>query len=59
MSCPYPHKRPSRQADVVARLLPMLATTGSLPPDDGAWMFEAKWDGVRALVHCDDGRVSA
>ena len=29
---------------------PMLATAGGLPPDNGLWVFEGKWDGVRALV---------
>jgi bifunctional non-homologous end joining protein LigD len=28
----------------------MLATAGALPPDDGRWAYEVKWDGVRALV---------
>ena len=34
---------------------PMLATAGALPPDNGLWVFEAKWDGVRALVGIDAG----
>lgn len=29
---------------------PMLATAGPLPPEDGQWAFEGKWDGVRALL---------
>lgn len=28
-----------------------------LPPDDGRWAYEYKWDGVRALVFVEDGRV--
>lgn len=35
----------------------MLATPGALPPDDGRWAVEVKWDGVRALVAVEDGRV--
>lgn len=35
----------------------MLATAGTLPPDDGHWAFEVKWDGVRALVAVEDGAV--
>jgi bifunctional non-homologous end joining protein LigD len=32
----------------------MLATLASrLPPDDRAWAYEYKWDGVRALVYVD------
>ena len=38
-------------------LPPMLATLGELPPDDG-WAFEMKWDGVRALVAVEGGRVT-
>ena len=38
-------------------LAPMLATTGPLPADDGRWSYEVKWDGVRALVAVEDGRV--
>jgi bifunctional non-homologous end joining protein LigD len=37
-------------------LRPMLATTGPLPKGPG-WSFELKWDGVRALVFVDGGRV--
>ncbi len=39
-------------------LAPMLATTGSLPRDDGRWSYEVKWDGVRALVAVEGGRVT-
>ena len=39
-------------------LRPMLATTGSLPTDDDAWAYEVKWDGVRALVAVEGGRVT-
>jgi bifunctional non-homologous end joining protein LigD len=39
-------------------LTPMLARSGTeLPPDDGRWALEMKWDGVRALAYCDGGRV--
>jgi bifunctional non-homologous end joining protein LigD len=31
---------------------PMLAETGK-PFDDPDWMFELKWDGIRALAFCD------
>jgi bifunctional non-homologous end joining protein LigD len=30
----------------------------SVPPDDGRWAFEMKWDGMRALVVVEDGAVS-
>lgn len=38
---------------------PMLATSGPLPPDMEPWVFEPKWDGFRAMVHCDGRRVRA
>ena len=36
---------------------PMLATAGPLPPEDGRWAFEIKWDGVRAVAHSEPGRL--
>jgi bifunctional non-homologous end joining protein LigD len=39
------------------QLRPMLATLGKLPRDDG-WAFEMKWDGVRALIRVDGGRIT-
>jgi len=39
-------------------LRPMLARSEPhLPPDDGAWALEMKWDGVRALAYCEGSRV--
>ena len=37
--------------------LPMLATPGILPPteEDGAWGYEFKWDGVRAVASVQGG----
>jgi bifunctional non-homologous end joining protein LigD len=41
-------------------LKPMLAVAGPLPPakDDDKWSYEVKWDGVRALVAVDGGRLT-
>lgn len=36
---------------------PMAAVLGELPPDDDAWAYEMKWDGVRAVAYVDGGRV--
>jgi bifunctional non-homologous end joining protein LigD len=33
----------------------MLATAGSLPPDDHTWAYEMKWDGVRAIAFVEGG----
>ena len=41
-------------------LSPMLATLGQLPParEDAKWAYEMKWDGMRAIVRIDGGRLS-
>src|SRR6186997_3289627 len=39
------------------QITPMLATSGPLPPEDGRWAFEIKWDGVRAIAHSEPGRL--
>ncbi|HEV2375647.1 MAG TPA: non-homologous end-joining DNA ligase [Streptosporangiaceae bacterium] len=39
------------------RLEPMLARPGVLPPDNGTWALEMKWDGVRVLAYVDGGAV--
>src|SRR4051794_11102770 len=38
-------------------LVPMLAKAGPLPRDDERWAYEIKWDGVRALVYSEPGRM--
>src|SRR5690349_2145487 len=35
----------------------MLATSGKLPPDDDRWLYEVKYDGWRALLYVEAGRV--
>ncbi|MHB1775604.1 MAG: non-homologous end-joining DNA ligase [Acidimicrobiales bacterium] len=40
-----------------ALVRPMLCRTGGLPAPDEEWSFEFKWDGVRAVVYVDGGRV--
>ena len=37
----------------------MLAVAGKLPADDEDWAFEIKWDGVRAILFVEGGRVRA
>jgi bifunctional non-homologous end joining protein LigD len=39
------------------RIEPMLARTGSLPPEDGRWAYEVKWDGIRAIGYAEGGRL--
>jgi bifunctional non-homologous end joining protein LigD len=39
------------------RIVPMLATLADLPAKDEGWAYEVKWDGVRAIVYVEGGRV--
>src|SRR2546423_4947118 len=40
------------------QLKPMLATLSTrLPPDEDAWAYEVKWDGVRAIAYCEGGHL--
>ena len=41
------------------RIAPMLAVAGTLPGDDKGWAYEVKWDGIRAVVYSEGGRVRA
>lgn len=36
---------------------PMLAKPGALPRNDGDYAYEIKWDGIRALVYVEGGRI--
>lgn len=44
------------RAEMPEFIQPMLARLGTLPAED-AWGFEVKWDGVRAIAHCQPERV--
>ncbi|NNE95785.1 MAG: hypothetical protein HKN24_07125 [Acidimicrobiales bacterium] len=35
----------------------MKAAIDVLPPDDGTWATELKWDGMRVMAHVGDGRL--
>lgn len=39
------------------RIEAMLATPGVLPAREDEWAFEVKWDGVRAMVRSEPGRL--
>jgi bifunctional non-homologous end joining protein LigD len=45
--------------DMPQHLKPMLAMAGELPTKDAGWAYEFKWDGVRAILYVDGGRVRA
>lgn len=51
-----PPEDPDREP-MPERLVPMLATLGELPADERGWAYEIKWDGVRALVQYEPGRL--
>jgi bifunctional non-homologous end joining protein LigD len=40
------------------RIKPMMARLAELPRHDEDWAFEVKWDGVRAILYCQGGRVT-
>jgi bifunctional non-homologous end joining protein LigD len=48
----------ARKSAMPARVEPMLATLGEGPFSDPNWLFEIKWDGVRALARIEDGNVT-
>ena len=48
----------ARKAAMPSRLEPMLATLAEHPFSDPKWLFEIKWDGVRALAWMDDGALT-
>jgi bifunctional non-homologous end joining protein LigD len=52
-----PPADPSREL-MPRGLRPMVASDGKLPEDDG-WGFEVDWDGARAVVCSDGGRIEA
>lgn len=49
---------PGSQMPPGARAQVMLATLSDRPFNDPAWLFEIKWDGIRALAHCHAGRAT-
>src|SRR5258708_7563432 len=47
----------ARKSAMPSRLEPMLAPPISRPFSDPNWLFEIKWDGVRALTWIKDGKL--
>lgn len=47
----------ARRGAIPSRIEPMLATLAEHPFSDPDWLFEIKWDGVRALAWVEDGAV--
>src|SRR2546427_11651495 len=48
----------ARKSAMPSRLEPMLATLGEHPFSDPTWLFEIKWDGVRALAWISSGALT-
>jgi bifunctional non-homologous end joining protein LigD len=48
----------AHRAAMPAKLEPMLATIGDRPFSNPDWLFEIKWDGVRALAWIDNGQLA-
>src|ERR1700757_845693 len=48
----------ARKSAMPSRLLPMLATIGEGAFSDPHWLFEIKWDGVRALAWIAEGTLN-
>ena len=45
----------ARKAAMPSRIEPMLASIGDHSFSDPNWLFEIKWDGVRAMAYIEDG----
>src|SRR2546421_12805757 len=48
----------ARKSAMPARVEPMLATLADHPFSDPNWLFEIKWDGVRALARIENGGLT-
>jgi bifunctional non-homologous end joining protein LigD len=53
------HGSSTRTDPLPDSIKPMLAVAGKLPADSENWAFEIKWDGVRAILFVEGGRVRA
>ncbi len=47
----------ARKSALPANLEPMLATAVTKPPAGSQWLYEIKWDGVRALCRLNKGAL--
>jgi bifunctional non-homologous end joining protein LigD len=48
----------ARKRAMPSRIEPMLATLAEHPFSDPGWLFEIKWDGVRALARIEDAELT-
>jgi bifunctional non-homologous end joining protein LigD len=47
----------AKKAPLPKTLKPMLATLSDTPPEGDQWIYELKWDGVRALCFIENGKL--
>jgi bifunctional non-homologous end joining protein LigD len=47
----------ARPAEMPTAIEPMMATLVERPPRGDEWLFEVKWDGVRAIAFVDQGEL--
>ena len=53
-----PAKLPgARKAPMPSQVTPMMASLADRPPSGEKWLYEIKWDGVRAICFIEDGRL--
>ena len=52
------HGESARADPLPTSIKPMVAVQGALPRDDASWAYEVKWDGARAIVYSEGGRVT-
>jgi len=51
--------KPAQNDPMLKDLTPMLAQIGKgAPPSTNDWLYEVKWDGVRALCYIENGKLS-
>lgn len=47
----------AKKASMPQHVEPMLASLTDRPPDGLKWVYEIKWDGVRAICYVEEGRI--
>jgi bifunctional non-homologous end joining protein LigD len=53
-----PSKLPgAKAAPMPGSVEPMLASAADRPPEGSNWVYEIKWDGVRAICYVEEGRI--
>lgn len=52
------HGESLRSDPMPTSIRPMLAVQGALPHNGASWAYEVKWDGARAMVYSEGGRVA-